>query len=95
MRLTLALLLLSAAALPASSAERCEFFDGTGRSITVFIGDAGEFQVTSPDGGVDVCSFDREGTYCDTGIKPPLQMMDDEHFAFDGAEWSLKCYEPA
>jgi hypothetical protein len=94
MRIVLVIAALAALIAPAS-AEECAFFDDTGRKATMFIGDAGEFLVEGPGDEREMCSYDRDGTYCDTGIKPPIEMIDAEHFRFDGAEWVLRCFDPA
>lgn len=81
--------------LPAQAGEYCAFFDGQGRNIVLFYGEAGEFSITYPDASVQMCSWDKDGVYCDSGQKPPIKVIDDKHFEFDGALWEFKCFEPA
>lgn len=80
---------------PVSAEEICAFFDGQGRNIHLFLGDAGEFELFEADSTSQMCSWDKDGVYCDSGQKPPIKVIDDKHFEFDGALWEFKCFEPA
>lgn len=90
MRLIFTLPLLLAA-LPAF-AEECTFTAKDGRQMHVFVGDAHELTITTPDGQrIDTCSWDSVGTYCDSGTKPPIERPAAHTVIFANEVFVLAC----